>query len=150
MKLESRTDEELKNVAIGIHSGTIFCDRQVQDENLLGNVFMPILLGALSEWTEEEAKEIGMIYEDLSEAGPRGINGYPIFMSCKMMNRKDAETVLMMVQKLRSSQDSLLNDALKEVRNANGQENQAVSEATGSNQAGPGGVQSTSTGSNQG
>jgi len=35
--------------------------------------------------------DIGMLYENNSEAAPRGINGYPIFYSCKIMSKSDAK-----------------------------------------------------------
>jgi hypothetical protein len=35
--------------------------------------------------------EIGLIYEYLDKAGPRCINGCPIFMSCRIMSKSDAD-----------------------------------------------------------
>lgn len=52
-------------------------------------VFMPLAMGALSEWTKEELDDIGLIYEYMSEAGPRAINGNPCFVSFRIMNCAD-------------------------------------------------------------
>lgn len=35
------------------------------------------------------ARDLGVIYEHMSAAGPRGINGYPMFMSLRLMHRDD-------------------------------------------------------------
>jgi hypothetical protein len=51
------------------------------------------------KWYELEMKyykenyltSIGLIYEFLSEAGPMGLNGGPMFMSLRLLNKEDAE-----------------------------------------------------------
>ena len=35
------------------------------------------------------ARDLGVVYEHMSEAGPRAINGYPMFMSLRLMHRED-------------------------------------------------------------
>ncbi len=40
---------------------------------------------AYREW----AADVGVIYEHYAKAGPRGINGYPMFMSCLILHRED-------------------------------------------------------------
>lgn len=91
--LESATEEEIKRVARGIATGEIFCNLHIheRDANLLGMIFIPLGLGGLGGLDPED---IGMIYADMKDAGPRTINGYPIFFSAKMINRKDTATVL--------------------------------------------------------
>jgi len=42
-------------------------------------IFMSLALGALADMTEEAINDIGLIYEYWDQAGPRSINGYPIF-----------------------------------------------------------------------
>lgn len=39
---------------------------------------------------EEYIRDIGMIYEDMDKALPRTVNGYPMFFSCKILNKKDS------------------------------------------------------------
>jgi hypothetical protein len=43
--------------------------------------------------------DIHIIYEYYSEAGPRSINGYPIFMSFRVLDRTDAAKVWDMMKK---------------------------------------------------
>lgn len=51
----------------------------------------------LQEWKDETPirdeflKNIGMLYEEYSKAGPRGINGMPIFFSCKIVSIEDTK-----------------------------------------------------------
>lgn len=51
---------------------------------------------AMAKWQEkwgqirvEYFRDIGLIYEYLDKAGPRSINGYPIFFSMRIMHRDD-------------------------------------------------------------
>lgn len=40
---------------------------------------------------EEFIKNIGMLYEYYSEASPRGVNGHPTFLSCKIVSYDDSQ-----------------------------------------------------------
>lgn len=40
---------------------------------------------------EEYISDIGMIYEDMDKALPMGVNGYPMFISCKILNKTDSK-----------------------------------------------------------
>lgn len=88
-----KTDEEIKTLAIDLQAGKIYTDRHVKNPSELGMVFMAIALGALSGWTEEDIKKLGLVYEYISEAGPRGVNGHPCFMSHRILSIEDAEKV---------------------------------------------------------
>jgi hypothetical protein len=107
-------DEDLKKIAKDLYNNLIFTDRQCKENNLL-MVFMPLMFMApsapnLSEdisknrdskiytlleadiekkYYMEYIKDIGMIYEYISEAGPRSINGNPIFTSFKLLSKTD-------------------------------------------------------------
>jgi hypothetical protein len=70
-------------------------------------VFMPIALGAFSEYSEEARKDIGMVYEYLDKAGPRSINGYPIFFSFRVVNVKDRLLVWEKYEKIRQVLDAV-------------------------------------------
>lgn len=47
-----------------------------------------------SEKRDNYFKNIGMIYEDHCKAGPGSINGYPMFMSCKIISIEDTKRFL--------------------------------------------------------
>ena len=105
MTYQSKTPEEIKKIAMDIHLNLIFTDRHVENPNDLGMVFMPLVFGL--PMTDEEVKEIGMIYEYMSKAGPRSVNGYPCFGSLAFLNHADTKLVM---EKLKE-----INEALKAI-----------------------------------
>jgi hypothetical protein len=89
---ESRPDAQLKQIAVDLVDGKIFSDRHIKENSIdLRMVFMPIALGAFANFEEEDFKNIGFIFEYLSEAGPRSVNGYPGFFSFQMLTRAETE-----------------------------------------------------------
>jgi hypothetical protein len=44
-----------------------------------------------TEIREAFIENIGMVYEENSKAGPRSINGYPIFFGCKIVSKEDTK-----------------------------------------------------------
>lgn len=44
-------------------------------------------------YREQQLESIGMIYEYISQAGPMCLNGGPIFMSLRMLNKVDTSKV---------------------------------------------------------
>lgn len=84
--LPSKTTDELKVFVRDCCSGHIFTSAQVYQEDLLGLIFMPLLFGSLETI---ELDSIGVFYEYMKKAGPRSINGYPIFHSIHFLNRED-------------------------------------------------------------
>lgn len=88
-KIGRLKDDELKKFIREFLSGAIYTSAQVTEMNILTMVFMPLALGALSQWEEEEVEKIGILWEYLDQAGPRAVNGCPIFFSMYMMHRED-------------------------------------------------------------
>jgi len=86
------TEDGLKDFVLGCCNGHIFTSNQVPDEeaqHLLGSIFMPLVFGALKNYDQESIENIGVLWEHMSEAAPRGINGYPMFFSCRIMHKDD-------------------------------------------------------------
>jgi hypothetical protein len=48
---------------------------------------------------EEYFKNIGMLFEENSKAGPMAINGYPMFMSCQILSMDDTKRFIEMYNK---------------------------------------------------
>lgn len=84
-----KTDQELKQIAADYYDGKIFSTTEMNGPNMvhLSMVFMPILLGAFKE--ESSTKDVEWIYEYYDKAGPRGINGMPIFTSLRYLSRDE-------------------------------------------------------------
>lgn len=81
--------DELTAIAVETFHGRIFHHNMCETVQDIHAVFMPIGLGALAEWTPEEISNIGLIYEHMSSAGPRSINGMPVFFSMKLVHKDD-------------------------------------------------------------
>lgn len=59
------------------------------------------------EWFREHTEQIGVIWEYLAQAGPRSINGMPMFFSCRFMHREDWQRALAAYERERERMDSL-------------------------------------------
>lgn len=87
------SDAEFREFALAVRSGTIFGTWNLapQDMRLLPSIFMT--LGFMTSEQHEELISSGVVhfYEELSKAGPRGINGYPCFFSHRVLKRPEAD-----------------------------------------------------------
>lgn len=93
------TDEDKKRFVDDFCSGRVFTMHQVRQQDLVGTLFMPIAFGALAEYTPKSLKEnLGTVWEYMNQAGPRALNGYPMFFSCHLMHKKDWEELLPMIE----------------------------------------------------
>jgi len=120
---EDMPEEELAKFVLDFCDGKIFSSAHIskeQDGHILGMVFMPLSLGALSNYTEEEIKNIGLVYEYYDKAGPRGINDYPMFFSCRMMTSGDwakaSQAIKREEERRKDPENSKLNPILEDLR----------------------------------
>lgn len=91
-----RSDEEIKKLAIDILGGGIFTSWMIRkgDENLVTTIFMPLIF--LDDIERKRMVRDGVVhfYNHYSSAGPRAINGYPIFESLYTLDREDVERIV--------------------------------------------------------
>jgi len=108
--IPSLSEQEIGQLAKDIAMNLVFTSDHVRREerdNILGMVFMPIALGGLSDLSEEARKDVGMVYEYYDKAGPRSINGYPIFFSFRIVNVKDRLLVWEKYEKIQEALKSV-------------------------------------------
>lgn len=86
-----KENSELKQLAQDIYDQKVFTSAHVRVNKDLPMIFMPIALGAFKDWEKDDMQDIGVIYEFYSEAGPRGVNGYPCFTSFKILDKFDTD-----------------------------------------------------------
>lgn len=90
---EKLSDDELRKFICGVLDGSIFTSAHLHNQDLLPMVFMPLAIGMFRYHSEEEIKEIltqtGVFYSYMKDAGPRAINGYPMFFSCGLLHIDD-------------------------------------------------------------
>lgn len=90
-ELSKMTTEKLREFVQDVLAGRIFVAEQVRRAEDIPMVFMPIIMGALSDWPMSLKKQIGTIWEYNDLALPRSINGYPCFASCHILHTEDWE-----------------------------------------------------------
>lgn len=103
-----KTDDELKNIAVDIYDGKIFHDQMVKSPQDLPMVFMPLILGAFNDFTEDEKKDTRMLYEYVDKAGPRLINGMPNFSSFNILFKDDFEMMITFFEEYKKLKESFL------------------------------------------
>lgn len=74
-------------------------DIKIDRKNKLEHVSEIIEYEEQTEIREEYINNIGMVYEYYDKAGPRSINGYPIFMSMHILSKEDTKRFIEMYQK---------------------------------------------------
>lgn len=86
--IPSKPPKEIKQIAMDMAEGKVFTSNHIPEDqiDMLPKIFMVIALGGIHP---EHTKNLGMIYEYISEAAPMAINGFPSFFSHKMLNRSD-------------------------------------------------------------
>jgi hypothetical protein len=83
------SDNQLREFVQGVLSGTLFLSVQVHQQRDIPVVFMPLALGALTEWSEEKLKDVGVFYARMSAALPRSYNGNPMFTEVRFLHKDD-------------------------------------------------------------
>jgi hypothetical protein len=94
--LPSLTDEQIHEIALGIFKNDIFTDRHVRegDQNLMTMIFMPLgFLDKRQILDLQRKARPGLLYAHMRNAGPRAINGYPMFMEMSMAGPQDATKI---------------------------------------------------------
>lgn len=111
MIIPDKTRDELEEFVKDYLGGRIFTSAQLRDFSVIHLVFMPVGLNAfvfpepkpldlsaLPDWLKAKEKHdsdftrtLGVLYEYTNKAGPRTINGYPMFPSCQVLSRHDWE-----------------------------------------------------------
>ena len=99
------TDEELETFIQDFLDDKIFTSAHIHPDKvaqLLGLIFVPIGLGALKAYTEEEARNIGVIFEykHLAKPEPSPL-GTPIFITANVLHIEDWRTVARRVTEVR-------------------------------------------------
>lgn len=103
------TDELVKEIAVKYQSGDIFGSWQIaeHDMHLVSSIFMPLVF--IDEITRKEFLRDGRLYyySEMKEAGPRSINGYPMFMSLSSLNLDDVKRVLAKAEAIQKAIDAI-------------------------------------------
>jgi hypothetical protein len=99
-KYTPKTDEELKELALGLNQGRFFSSASCRKPEDVGLVFLPLAMADDALTEDLKRMEITFVYEDISRALPRSINGMPMFTSMNMLNKADHERLRTINQKI--------------------------------------------------
>jgi hypothetical protein len=90
---KSLTDKAIKELALAVRAGSVFgtWNFRESEKNMIGTVFMAFMLMNSIQKKILVRDGIFHLYEFMDKAGPRSINGYPIFYSFHMLDRDDAK-----------------------------------------------------------
>jgi len=85
-----RPKKELKKLAEDIFDGRVFgtWDLSKGEENLIGMIFMVAAFAP-----EKIPEDTVHLFEYMENAMPRGVNGKPMFMSCRILTKKELPIV---------------------------------------------------------
>lgn len=76
--------EEIKNLARRIVQNEIYIPHS---EEAMECSFGAML--KLMDWTDYDTSKIGLIYEEIHKAGPMAVNGFPMFLSMRLIHCDD-------------------------------------------------------------
>lgn len=108
--IKDRPLEEVKQVVMDSVEGKVFTSMHVRecDISMIPFIFVPISLGAFARWSDAEVDNLGLIYQYLSKAGPRSINGYPMFFDCELLSMADAERFMILSKQYSEMRDGFI------------------------------------------
>lgn len=84
--------EKLQEIFRDVQENKIFTSAHLLDKELptlLPLVFLPIALGALDGVPEEVKDQMGILWQYLDKAGPRTVNGLPVFTEFNVLHKED-------------------------------------------------------------
>jgi len=110
-KPKEKTDEELKQLALDILEGRVFTDRHCSEPYEISMVFMPLVFLDEAGIEQLKADDPGMVYEYLTEAGPRSCNGLPNFFSMKLLSQDGTKKVMAIYDQLKEARSKAVAEA---------------------------------------
>lgn len=100
------TAEQIREISQGIVANEYFVG-SVAPADLWPIIFLPIGLGGLADI---DLDTLGNIVERWSKAGDRGINGFPIFMSCVPVHTDDWAVIVEWVGRFAAAMGSVVDE----------------------------------------
>lgn len=118
MKYTPRSDEEIRTLAEDLYRGRIFTDRHIKGdgERMARSVFMGLNFLSDKDLKMYRKWNVGLFYEYMDKACPVSVNGYPTFMSFRILSEDDAKRLFTMHDKIKSAVDNVGNPEKKEER----------------------------------
>jgi hypothetical protein len=103
--------DRINELALGIHHGTIYTDHQLNNPEMTGMVFMPLLFMKEPERKKLLAHPPALIYAHMKDAFPRSVNGHPMFGAIGFVWKADLKLIAAKLDKLKLATKEALADA---------------------------------------
>lgn len=104
-------DADLRALAKSVVMGDVFTSNHVTERepgHLLTMIFMPIgFMDAALVKELVQCGEMHMAYANISDAMPRGINGYPMFMRCGFLRKGEYARFMSFYDEIKAVVDAL-------------------------------------------
>lgn len=95
----------LVKVAEDILDNKIFTSNHVAEQNMVTMVFPILSFLDKKMLTKMQKDDVVLMYEYMDKAGPRGVNGYPMFFSCRFLTRSEATEMWSYYNKMKDSRE---------------------------------------------
>lgn len=96
----------IKNLAKRIMANEVYTDRYLPNPEMMGMVFMPLMLMEKEDLLDIQKNNPAMIYADYKDALPRSINGQPMFTEISFVwDKGECSAVLLQCQKIKNVMD---------------------------------------------
>lgn len=102
--------EQIGELALGIFTGEILTSSQIpeHDHRLLPMIFMPLAFMSGEAAEDFKAHPPAFVYGRMRDAGPRSINGYPMFLKMGMVYKRDAALIRQKFEALQAAAKEIL------------------------------------------
>jgi hypothetical protein len=99
---------ELDEHALAWVSGQLFGSWNLAGRHMIGMVFMPLLFMRAKGRAALRRRKTVHVYEFIAKAGPRSINGCPIFGTCHHVNAEEFDYMRKRAQSIKEAQDAAM------------------------------------------
>lgn len=109
----NRTKQELKQIAMDLLDDKIFSDRHLREgeaPTMMQMIFMPLVFMDEQQMPLFLAQRPNFIFEYTDKAGPRSVNGYPIFFSMQYLNEEESKIMFDYYDKFVETKKKLMED----------------------------------------
>ena len=84
---QPRTDQQIRQLALDVADGRVFLTTDAREIELAFSMILAFLTEEHRKDLEE--RDVVAFYEHISKAGPRSVNGLPMFMSACTLTREE-------------------------------------------------------------
>lgn len=108
--MDNKPEQELRALAVDLAEDKIFTDRHLpeHERHNFSLVFMVFIF--MSQEQINRMDDLGLVYEYIDKAGPRSVNGMPIFMSACYLNKHDTALLFQFAREYKELKAKFVSD----------------------------------------